>query len=111
MFSRRVSMDRFYLFTDYTVLEGLMNDKFSVIDAFREESKQRQLPLTLSMGFSYGDGNHDEIGKVALLNLNLAEVRGGDQVVVKENDETKIQFILVVGLLLQSSVHGLVRAL
>ena len=89
MFSRRVGMDRFYLFTDYTVLEGLMNDKFSVIDAFREEAKQRQLPLTLSMGFSYGDGNHDEIGKVALLNLNLAEVRGGDQVVVKENDETK----------------------
>ena len=89
MFSRRVSMDRFYLFTDYTVLEELMNDKFSVIDAFREESKQRQLPLTLSMGFSYGDGNHDEIGKIALLNLNLAEVRGGDQVVVKENDETK----------------------
>ena len=89
MFSRRVSMDRFYLFTDYTVLEGLMNDKFSVINAFREEAKQRQLPLTLSMGFSYGDGNHDEIGKVALLNLNLAEVRGGDQVVVKENDETK----------------------
>ena len=75
MFSRRVSMDRFYLFTDYTVLESLMSDKFSVINAFREEAKQRQLPLTLSMGFSYGDGNHDEIGKVALLNLNLAEVR------------------------------------
>ena len=89
MFSRRVSMDRFYLFSDYTVLEELMNDKFSVIDAFREEAKKRQLPLTLSMGFSYGDGNHDEIGKVALLNLNLAEVRGGDQVVVKENDDTK----------------------
>lgn len=89
MFSRRVSMDRFYLFTDYTVLESLMSDKFSVINAFREEAKQRQLPLTLSMGFSYGDGNHDEIGKVALLNLNLAEVRGGDQVVVKENHDTK----------------------
>ena len=89
MFSRRVSMDRFYLFTDYTVLESLMSDKFSVIDAFREEAKQRQLPLTLSMGFSYGDGNHDEIGKIALLNLNLAEVRGGDQVVVKENHDTK----------------------
>ena len=41
------------------------------------------------MGFSYGDGEHDEIGKVALLNLNLAEVRGGDQAVVKENDEQK----------------------
>ena len=89
MFSRRVAMDRFYLFTDYTVLEQLMQDKFSVIDIFREEAKQRDLPLTMSMGLSYGDGDHEGIGKVALSNLNLAEVRGGDQVVVKENDETK----------------------
>lgn len=89
MFSRRVTMDRFYLFTDYTVLEQLMQDKFSVIDTFREEAKQRELPLTMSMGLSYGDGDHEGIGKVALSNLNLAEVRGGDQVVVKENDETK----------------------
>ena len=89
MFSRRVTMDRFYLFTDYTVLEQLMQDKFSVIDTFREETKQRDLPLTMSMGLSYGDGDHEGIGKVALSNLNLAEVRGGDQVVVKENDETK----------------------
>lgn len=89
MFSRRVTMDRFYLFTDYTVLEQLMQDKFSVIDTFREEAKQRDLPLTMSMGLSYGDGDHEGIGKVALSNLNLAEVRGGDQVVVKENEETK----------------------
>lgn len=89
MFSRRVTMDRFYLFTDYTVLEQLMQDKFSVIDTFREEAKQRDLPLTMSMGLSYGDGDHEDIGKVALSNLNLAEVRGGDQVVVKENDEAK----------------------
>ena len=89
MFSRRVAMDRFYLFTDYTVLEQLMQDKFSVIDTFREEAKQRDLPLAMSMGLSYGDGDHESIGKVALSNLNLAEVRGGDQVVVKENDETK----------------------
>ncbi|MDS8157529.1 DHH family phosphoesterase, partial [Streptococcus pneumoniae] len=57
------------------------------IDQFRTEAKNRELSLTLSMGFSYGDGNHDEIGRVALLNLNLAEVRGGDQAVVKENND------------------------
>ena len=89
MFSRRVGMDRFYIFTDYTVLDQLMQDKFTVIDQFREEAKKREIPLTLSMGFSYGDSNHEQIGKVALLNLNLAEVRGGDQAVVKENDELK----------------------
>lgn len=89
MFYRRVGMDRFYLFTDYTVLEQLMENKFSIIDQFRTEAKDRELSLTLSMGFSYGDGNHNEIGRVALLNLNLAEVRGGDQAVVKENSEAQ----------------------
>lgn len=87
IFYRRVGMDRFYLYTDYTVLETLMDDKFAIIDEFRTQAKERELSLTLSMGFSYGDGKHDEIGKVALLNLNLAEVRGGDQAVVKENNE------------------------
>ena len=89
MFYRRVVMDRFYLFTDYTVLEQLIESKFSIIDQFREEAKNRELPITLSMGFSYGDGKHDEIGRVALSNLNLAEVRGGDQAVVKEREEGK----------------------
>ena len=103
MFSRRVTMDRFYLFTDYTVLEQLIQDKFSVIDTFREEAKQRDLPLTMSMGLSYGDGDHEGIGKVALSNLNLAEVRGGDQVVVKRMTKRRIQFILVAALQLQSS--------
>lgn len=89
MFYRRVGTDRFYLFTDYTVLSRLMADKFSVVDHFRKKAQERDLPLTLSMGFSYGAGQHDEIGRVALLNLNMAEVRGGDQVVVKENDDTR----------------------
>ena len=89
IFYRRVGMDRFFLFTDYTVLNLLMEDKFAIIDEFRVLAKERELSLTLSMGFSYGDGKHDEIGKVALLNLNMAEVRGGDQAVVKENDEAK----------------------
>lgn len=89
IFYRRSAADRFYLFTDYTVLNRLMAEKFSVIESFKKEAQEKELPLTLSMGFSYGDSQHDEIGRVALLNLNMAEVRGGDQVVVKENDETK----------------------
>ena len=61
----------------------------------------------MSMGLSYGDGDHEGIGKVALSNLNLAEVRGGDQVVVKEMMRRKIQFILVVvlQLLLSEQEH------
>lgn len=89
IYYRRGTMDRFYFFTDYAVLEKLIEDKFSVINRFREEAKQLELALTLSMGIAYGSHNHHQIGQLALQNLNMAEVRGGDQVVVKENDETK----------------------
>ncbi|NQN46839.1 DHH family phosphoesterase [Streptococcus suis] len=89
IYYRRGTMDRFYFFTDYAVLEKLIENKFSVIDKFREEAKKLDLGLTLSMGLAYGNENHHQIGQAALQNLNMAEVRGGDQVVVKENDESK----------------------
>ncbi|HFI0257046.1 TPA: DHH family phosphoesterase [Streptococcus suis] len=89
IYYRRGAMDRFYFFTDYAVLEKLIDDKFKVVDKFREEAKNLDLALTLSMGIAYGDGNHQQVGQVALQNLNMAEVRGGDQVVVKENNESK----------------------
>ncbi|MEX2804681.1 DHH family phosphoesterase [Streptococcus sp. H31] len=89
IFYRRVDMDRFYFFTDYSVLSDLMAAKFSVLEAFRKEAQERQLPLTLSMGISYGDSEHNKIGQVALQNLNIALVRGGDQIVIRENDDQK----------------------
>lgn len=87
IFYRRVDMDRFYFFTDYTVLTELMANKFDFLEQFREEACEKELPLTLSMGFAFGDHNHHELGQLAQKNLNLALVRGGDQVVVKENAE------------------------
>ncbi|MET3645090.1 DHH family phosphoesterase [Streptococcus gallinaceus] len=89
IYYRRGTMDRFYFFTDYTILELLIDNKFVIIDKFREEAKNLELPLTLSMGIAYGNDNHQQIGQVALQNLNMAEVRGGDQAVVKENNETQ----------------------
>lgn len=89
IYYRRGTMDRFYFFTDYAVLEELIEDKFTIIDKFREEAKKLELGLTLSMGLAYGNTNHQKIGQVALQNLNMAEVRGGDQVVVKESDDSK----------------------
>lgn len=89
IFYRRADMDRFYLFTDYFVLSQLIGDKFSVLDQFRQAAQQRELGLTLSMGVSYGSHNHEEIGRVAHSNLNLAMVRGGDQLVLRDTDPTK----------------------
>jgi cyclic-di-AMP phosphodiesterase len=63
----------------------MINDKFSVLKEFRELSSQKEIPLTLSVGVAYGWNDFPVIGKVALNNLELAQVRGGDQVVLREN--------------------------
>ncbi|MGT2912005.1 DHH family phosphoesterase [Streptococcus cameli] len=89
IYYRRGTMDRFYFFTDYAVLERLIDTKFDVIDKFREEAKNLELALTLSIGIAYGDGNHQLIGQVAMQNLNMAEVRGGDQVVIKGSEDNQ----------------------
>ncbi|MFI3632668.1 GGDEF domain-containing protein [Streptococcus parauberis] len=89
IFYRRVNMDRYYFFTDFHTLKDLMDDKFAFLEGFRTQAQEKQLRLTLSMGISYGLKNHNEIGQVALENLNIALVRGGDQVVIRENDENK----------------------
>lgn len=73
-----------------------MQNKFAVIDQFREEAKKREIPLTLSMGFSYGDSNHEQIGKVALLNLNLAKFVVVIRLLSKKMMSQRILFTLVV---------------
>lgn len=89
IFYRRVNMDRYYFFTDYAVLSDLIEAKFDILEVFRNKSKERELPLTMSMGISFGEDNHKQIGQVALENLNIALVRGGDQAVIRENEEHK----------------------
>ena len=85
VYLRRINSSRHYFFCDYRILEKMINDKFSVLKEFRELSSQKEIPLTLSVGVAYGWNDFPVIGKVALNNLELAQVRGGDQVVLREN--------------------------
>ena len=85
VYLRRINSSRHYFFCDYRILEKMLKDKFAVLKEFRELSAQKDIPLTLSVGVAYGWNDFPAIGKVALNNLELAQVRGGDQVVLREN--------------------------
>lgn len=82
---RRISSSRYFFFCDYRVLDGMIKDKFTVLKDFRTSSAENEIPLTLSIGVAYGWEDFPNIGKVAMNNLELAQVRGGDQVVLREN--------------------------
>ena len=84
---RRITSSRYFFFCDYRVLDQMIKDKFEVLKEFRTKSTEKEFPLTLSIGVSYGWEDFPNIGNVAMNNLELAQVRGGDQVVLRENSE------------------------
>lgn len=87
VFFKLINSERFFFFTQLNVLKKMMDKKFDLLDRLREEAEKQNLPITLSMGIAYGQDPLDEIGAEAQNNLDVALVRGGDQVVVKEMRE------------------------
>ncbi|HCN74459.1 MAG TPA: DHH family phosphoesterase [Lactococcus sp.] len=88
VYTSRYNASRYYVYTNYLTLKKIMDDKFEFVTTFREEATEKNFSLTLSIGMSYGLENFSKIGRTALNNLELALVRGGDQVVIKENINT-----------------------
>ena len=92
IFMKRVDEDRFIAFLNRKSLETLEKEKFDIMDKIRETTAKQNFPLTVSMGFSYADKNNNdvkypEIASYAQANLDLALGRGGDQVVVRSQNE------------------------
>ena len=67
--------------------KGLVDDKFSILNTVRNESKKGDIDITLSIAFARGSENLDELDDEAQELLELAQTRGGDQVVSRKLGE------------------------
>lgn len=89
-FLKRVDDDHYILVTYAKSLQAMEDDKFKFLDEIRQETSQKNYPVTLSLGIAYGDANLVNLANTAQNNLDLALGRGGDQVVVKSpNDDAR----------------------
>ena len=66
------------------IYRKLLDDRFSILNKVRKESKAGGIDVTLSMSFAYGNNNLSELDEEASNLLEIAQTRGGDQVVVRE---------------------------
>lgn len=94
IFLKRVDDDRFLAILNKRNLKRIEERRFDVVDQIREKTYKQNFPLTLSMGFAYGVGNEQarlkDVAQLAQTNMDLALARGGDQVVVRaENEEAR----------------------
>jgi len=87
MFLKRIDDDHFFIMAYTGRIFNMEKNGFNILDTIREYTSQQNVPLTLSMGFSYGVDDLHKLNDEAQKDLNLALGRGGDQVVVKEIDE------------------------
>ncbi len=85
------SEDRLVMVFDRSSLEKMISTKFDILNKIRDISLRNHLKTSVSIGIACYDVEYDELGTLAQSAMDLAEKRGGDQVVVNIQNE-KIQY-------------------
>ncbi|PQP79786.1 50S ribosomal protein L9, partial [Candidatus Phytoplasma phoenicium] len=88
---KQLTDDKFLLLLTRQQLEKLMEDKFSVLKTIRNISNKYKLKITLSIGVACYNLPYNKIASLAQSAIELAQKRGGDQVVVNIENQ-KIQY-------------------
>lgn len=79
--------DNYLIIGHQASLRELEKQKFKILDTIRENTSKQNSPVTLSVGIAYGENDLVKLADTAQNNLDLALGRGGDQVVVRAQDQ------------------------
>ena len=102
--------DRLIMVCDYSQLCQMMQERFEILNIIRSISNEHSLRITASFGIACWDIGFEELGSFAQNAIELAEKRGGDQVVVNIQNE-KIQYFGGKTNALEKSSKVLVRVM
>ena len=81
---RTLRNNRLQLILNYKKYEELYKDRFSILNVVRREAKKAELDITLSIAFAYDYEDLSELDNEITNLLEIAQTRGGDQVVVRQ---------------------------
>ena len=102
--------DRLVIVLDYKQLQEMISERFEILNKVRDISNEYELRVTASIGIACWDVGYEELGGLAQNAIELAEKRGGDQVVVNIQNE-KIQYFGGKTNALEKSSKVLVRVM
>lgn len=87
IYYKRIENDKYLLLLRQEELKRLESEKFNIVNNIREYTSKRNLPITISLGMSYGEASFVELANLAQKDLDLALGRGGDQAIVREVEQ------------------------
>ncbi|NLJ78509.1 MAG: phosphoesterase [Tissierellia bacterium] len=85
-FARKYENDRYLLVFENKDLEEIKKRKFDILDRIRKIDKGNTISITLSMGIGENGKNPNRTYEYAKAAMDIALGRGGDQAVVKQDD-------------------------
>ncbi len=83
---KKISADKYFAVVEYKNLEGMVGEKFKLIEEVRKIPVSSKTPITISVGVGALGENLHEVELTAKQALEMAQGRGGDQVALKRND-------------------------
>ncbi len=84
---RRYKSGGYLAFFNERIYKKQVENKFAILDTFKEMSKELDEVMTLSIGIGRNSRILRELDEMATQALNLTYSRGGDQVAVKSGDD------------------------
>ena len=94
---RKIEKDKYFVVFKYKYLQELMEDRFSVLEDVKTVRVGNEMTVTLSIGVGIRGDSYNDGYDHARAAIDLALGRGGDQVVVKEEDELLVFADLIGG--------------
>jgi len=79
--------DKYCITFEYKKLEGFIKNKFDILNRVRSIQEGNALPATISVGIGLNGATIYENDDFAKNAINMALGRGGDQVVIKDNEQ------------------------
>lgn len=79
--------DKYFIIFEYQYLEHFIKTKFDILTKVRVINENNTLPATISIGIGLNGQNLSENDIFAKSAINMALGRGGDQAVIKDNEQ------------------------
>ena len=86
---RKYERDKYLFIFESVEMESLMEKKFDILDQVKDLATGSDIPATLSIGFGIRNGGIAGNFEAARTAIDIALGRGGDQVVLKDEEEFK----------------------
>lgn len=79
--------DKYFIIFEYKYLEQFIKSKFEILTKIRTINENNTIPATISIGIGLNGASLAENDSFAKNAINMALGRGGDQVVLKDNEQ------------------------